>query len=90
MFEWDEAKNRRNIEKHGISFATASRIFEGPILSATDTRQDYGETRQLNLGRIDGRVVLLVVHTDRAGKIRIISARRANYRERQAYENAFR
>ncbi|RMB08195.1 BrnT family toxin [Eilatimonas milleporae] len=90
MFEWDEKKNRANVEKHGVGFKTASRIFEGPVLSAIDDRTDYGEVREISIGAIDGIVVLVVVHTDRDGKTRIISARRANRAERQRYDEALR
>ncbi len=88
MYEWDKKKNRLNIEKHGIGFKTACRIFDGPVLTALDDRTDYGEVRKVSIGAIDGIVVLAVVHTDRKGKTRIISARRANRAERKRYEEA--
>jgi uncharacterized protein len=44
-FEWDEAKNRQNIAKHGIDFADARRIFDKPVLLRPDDRKDYGENR---------------------------------------------
>ena len=85
-FEWDEDKNRANIEKHGIGFETASRIFEGRLVSWVDDRSDYGEVRRHSIGQIGGLVVLAVIHTDRDGVTRIISARRANRLERKRYE----
>lgn len=85
-FEWDEDKNRGNIEKHGIGFATASRIFEGPLVSWVDDRYEYGEVRHHSIGQVGGVIVLAVIHTDRDGIIRIISARRANRAERKRYE----
>lgn len=85
MFEWDEEKNRANLEKHGISFEEASLIFEGRIVSWADDRRDYGELRTVSLGEIDKAVVVVVVHTDRNGNIRIISARLASERERRLY-----
>lgn len=45
QFEWDDLKNRANVAKHGISFETASGIFEGPFITAQDTRGAYGEAR---------------------------------------------
>jgi uncharacterized DUF497 family protein len=54
-YEWDEVKNAANVAKHGISFATASRIFDGPIVSAEDTRRDYGETRLNSIGKVADR-----------------------------------
>jgi len=75
MFTWDEDKSAANIEKHGVGFATASRIFEGFVLTAVDDRFDYGEVRKNSIGLIDGFLFLTVTHTDRDGATRIISAR---------------
>ncbi|OLP60537.1 hypothetical protein BJF93_22255 [Xaviernesmea oryzae] len=88
MFEWDEAKNAKNIAKHGIGFKTASRIFDGPILTAVDDRFDYGEIRHNSIGAIGGVVFIVVSHTTRHGNIRIISARPAKRRERERYAKA--
>ena len=44
-FEWDSVKNQRNIEKHGIDFTEAVRIFERPMPTVVDDRRDYGEKR---------------------------------------------
>jgi uncharacterized DUF497 family protein len=90
MFEWDDDKNRINLEKHGISFALAVRIFEGPVLSWVDNRYDYAETRYHSIGQIEGVLVLGVVHTDRQGKTRLISARTANRREKRRYDEEIR
>ena len=84
-FEWDEAKNRANRVKHGISFEEASAIFDGPVFTAPDEREAYGEARFISIGRLSRLVVVAVAHTDREGRIRLISARRANRRETQAY-----
>ena len=84
-FEWDEAKNNANIEKHRVSFETALRIFEGPVLTWFDDREDYGEDRFISIGAVDDIVVLVVAHTDREGVTRLISARPASRRERQKY-----
>ncbi|MYJ71693.1 MAG: BrnT family toxin [Rhodospirillaceae bacterium] len=89
-FEWDEAKNRLNIAKHGIGFARASTIFAGPTLDAVDDRADYGEVRTKSLGMLDGILLLAVIHTERDGVIRLISARRGNRIERRRYEEALR
>ncbi len=89
-FEWDERKNRLNIEKHGISFDTARKIFEGPVLAWIDNRKDYGEIREISLGKVEGQVLLTVAHTDRNQNIRIISARVASQKERSSFENAER
>jgi len=87
-FEWDEAKNTANIRKHGIDFADAVLIFDGPVISRIDDRRDYGETRIISFGQIADQIVATVVHTDRNGVMRIISARLASARERRAYEQA--
>ena len=89
-FEWDEEKNLFNIEKHGISFETAKRIFERPVFTWKDTRHDYRERRELSLGTIEEEVLLTVVHTDRENAIRMISARVASQRERRIFDDAKR
>ncbi len=91
-FEWDEAKNRRNIEKHGISFEEAQEIFKDPcVLTSLDDRFEYGEVRKITVGEIPlttlkTTIVVVVVHTDRDGITRIISARKASRKERKNYE----
>ncbi len=87
-FEWDEAKNRANLRKHGISFNRAVEIFSGPILSIPDDRYDYGEARELTFGMTGSLVILAVVHTDRGDVTRIISARRADNDEQRDFEAA--
>ncbi|MFK0734868.1 MAG: BrnT family toxin [Gloeotrichia echinulata GP01] len=90
-FEWDENKNTTNIGKHGIDFREASKIFyDNCRLTFPDTRQDYGELREISIGEINlsldnSIIILVVVHTDRDGSIRIISARKANKKERTIY-----
>ncbi len=88
-FEWDDGKNRANLIKHGISFDEASLIFDGPVYTLIDDRFDYGEARMLSIGLIRSVVAVAVVHTDRSGTTRIISARLANRRERKAYHEHF-
>ncbi len=89
-FTWDPAKNAANIAKHGISFEQAARIFDGPVLTGADTRDDYGEMRETSIGLVDGIATLVVVHTDRGGVTRIISARRALKKERKLYAKTIR
>ncbi len=91
LFEWDPNKARTNIEKHGVSFEDAMQVFNDPFaLSAQDQIED-GEYRWRTVGLVGGVVVILVAHT-RWGEdevdevIRIISARRAERRERMDYE----
>ena len=84
-FEWDEAKNQTNIRKHGIGFETAKRIFEGPVARSPDRRRDYGEDRNISIGRVESGALIVVAHTERRGRIRLISARPASRNERKAY-----
>lgn len=89
MFEWDDEKSLQNLEKHGIGFDESCLIFEGRTLSWVDGRIDYGETRTISLGLIREAVAVAVVHTDREGKTRLISARLANRRERRLYDEHY-
>jgi uncharacterized DUF497 family protein len=84
-FEWDTAKDRANRKKYGVSFDEARHIFQSPVFSFTDDRFDYGEKREISIGALENTVVVIVVHTERAGKTRIISARKANRNERKVY-----
>jgi uncharacterized protein len=84
-FEWDSKKETENIRKHGVDFATASRIWDEPILEREDERRDYGETRILAFGKVDGRL-MAVLYTWRGANHRIISARKANRREQRRFE----
>jgi uncharacterized DUF497 family protein len=84
-FEWDENKNRQNLEKHGISFEEAQEIFSGVIFTSIDERDDYDEIREVSIGAIQGVVLVTVAHTERNGKIRLISARKATPKERRQF-----
>lgn len=91
-FSWDPAKSEVNWRERGFDFDFASLIFDGPILEREDEREDYGERRVIAVGRADS-LELTVVYTDRvdaSGRLerRIISARRSNRHERQAYQEA--
>jgi len=90
MYEWDDDKNRINIEKHGVSFERAVQIFEGFTLSVVDDRFEYGEMREVSIGVVAGAAYLTVAHTDREGVTRIISARPATSIERKRYDEAIR
>jgi len=84
-FDWDEAKRFSNIEKHGIDFYIASLLLQtGSLIQEVDDRKDYGELRYRATGKW-GDKILVVVYAVHNGTIRIISARRANSRERQIY-----
>ena len=85
-FEWDEAKNRSNIRKHGFDFADAWAVFEGPLLARLDTREDYGEDRWQAIGMLRGQAVVLIFTEREPDIIRAISLRKARKHEQAAYE----
>ena len=86
-FEWDETKSERCYSERGFDFAYAAHAFlDHQRHIQADTRHSYGEDRYRCLGKIEGRL-FVVVFTPRNGTIRIISARKANQREVQIYEN---
>ncbi len=58
-YEWDEAKNRSNFAKHGLSFEDTAQVFEGPCVTFEDDRADYGEERLITLGLLAGRLVVI-------------------------------
>ena len=89
-FEWDEAKNQRNIRKHGIGFDTAKRIFDGRVATSPDRRQGYGEDRKISIGQLEPGALIVVAHTQRGRRIRLISARPASRKERNAYHERTR
>ena len=91
-FGWDARKSDRNLRERGFDFEFATQIFDTSTLERTDSRRDYGERRVIALGKAQ-EIALTVVYTDRAeagGEMsrRIISARKSNRREREAYKKA--
>lgn len=83
-FEWDEAKRRTNVAKHGIDFADLEPLFDGLTVTMLDNRFDYGEARFVTFGILNG-IVLMVVHTETDTVIRLISARKAAKNEEKYY-----
>jgi uncharacterized DUF497 family protein len=84
-FEWDETKAAENYAKHGVSFETATKVFRDPFaVERLDDREDYGEERFVLIGSAES-TTLAVVYTERNGRIRIISARRATRIEENDY-----
>lgn len=85
QFEWDEIKSQSCLKVRGFDFAYAISSFADPRrIVIPDERFPYGESRYRLLGQIDGRLFVLV-YTFRGKSIRIISARKANLRERKEY-----
>jgi uncharacterized DUF497 family protein len=87
-FEWDDAKAEANEGKHGVSFTEAMTVF-ADLLSLTGFDPDHSqdEDRYITMGLSVAGRLLLVSHTDRREKVRIISARKASRRERRDYED---
>lgn len=87
-FEWDAGKARRNLAKHGVSFAEARSIFFGPFaVTVDDERHSALEQREKTIGFSERLRVLVVIHTRETREvIRIISARKASREETQTYE----
>ncbi len=92
-FEWDENKNKINIQKHGVNFEDARTVFDDPLqISKLDYRFSYFEERWITLGTAKNQRLLVVVNlffTNEGEEIiRIISARPANPNERVTYEHS--
>jgi len=87
-FEWDEAKNRQNLRKHGLDFNNAWEIFEGPLRINLDSRTDYGEDRWTGIGLLGNRIVV-VTYIQLEETVRIISLRKAAKHERKKFEKEF-
>ena len=83
-FEWDEAKRRANIRRHGFDFCDALEVFAGETATLLDDRFNYGEQRFLTFGFFLGRVVA-ITHTATDETIRIISFRKASKNEEKLY-----
>ena len=77
-------KKPTNFKKRGLRFEDAGLVFESKTVTFLDDRKDYGENRYVTLGQLAKRVVVMV-HTQRDEKIRIISLRKANEREKKIY-----
>jgi len=84
-FEWDAAKAESNLEKHGVSFEAAGRVFDDVFaFERCDFDSELGEVRYVITGLVDD-VVLTVVYSERGERTRIISARRATKHEQTEY-----
>lgn len=86
-FEWNAEKAQKNRRKHGVSFQEALTVFRDPLsLTYPDVDHSTDEDRYLILGLSAFGNILVVFHTFRDDSIRIISARKANRKERNVYE----
>jgi len=87
QFEWDPAKAIANFAKHGVTFWEATEAFYDPVSLTTDDEAHSSEERRYStIGLSRAGRLLLVSHTDRDDRIRIIGARRATRREQQDHE----
>jgi uncharacterized protein len=87
-FEWDLIKSEVNRKKHGITFHDAATVFSDPLaITFADPDHSHGEHRFLTFGYSTMNHLLVVVHAERHGNTRIISARPATRYERTIYEN---
>jgi len=86
-FEWDPKKAAKNLQKHGVSFNEAATVF-GDSLGTTvpDPDHSLAEDRYITVGMSGRRRLVIVAHTERGERIRIISARELTWAERKAYE----
>ncbi len=86
-FEWNPDKADRNQPKHGVSFHEAATVFDDPLaITYFDPDHPAGEDRFITFGLSESGRVLVVSHTDREGRTRIISARPASRKERTSYD----
>lgn len=86
-FEWDPEKEKMNIRKHGVSFHEAATVFGDPLSwTFSDPDHSVGECRYLTFETSSQGKMLIVSHTDRGKKIRLISSRKVTRRERRYYE----
>ena len=87
-FERDEEKARSNLIKHGVSFEEAQTVFADPLsLTGHDPDHSLNEDRFITMGTSLGGRLLVIAHTDRNDRLRMISAREATRPERKDYED---
>ena len=86
-FEWDQKKASGNKRKHSVSFHEAATVFGDPLaITFADPDHSEGEYRFLTFGVSRFNRLLVVSHTEREKRIRIISAREAKRYEQKIYE----
>ena len=86
-FEWDEQKNAINVRKHGVSFEEAVTALSDSLSDTFDDPDHSAEeNRFITVGTSEKGRLLIVAHTDRDDRIRLISARELSRQERRSYE----
>lgn len=87
QFEWDPGKAKMNLRKHGVAFKEAAAVFKDPLsITSYDPDHSEEEERFIIFGFSASGRLLMVAHTDRGNRIRIISTRELTRPERKAYE----
>jgi uncharacterized DUF497 family protein len=88
-FEWDDVKAESNLKKHGVSFEEGATIFNDPkIATVFDPDHSEDEDRYISIGTSIQGSLLVIIHTEREERIRLISCRKATNAERKAYEKS--
>ncbi|MDY0220685.1 MAG: BrnT family toxin [Desulfobacterium sp.] len=88
LFEWDPNKAVSNLNKHGITFDEATTVFQDTLsLTIDDPLHSADEERLIIIGMSHKNCILVVVHTERENKVRVVSARKATNHERRYYES---
>lgn len=86
-FEWNSDKATLNFDKHGVSFQEAATVFSDPLsVTFPDPDHSIGESRYIIIGTSRFKKLLVVAHTERGERVRIISARTASRQEKRFYE----
>lgn len=85
--EWDERKREETLRERGLDFASVAEVDWDAALTIEDQRTDYGEARFVSLVPIEARLCV-VAWCMRGGRLRVISLRKANDRERKRYDEA--
>ncbi|ACK73400.1 protein of unknown function DUF497 [Gloeothece citriformis PCC 7424] len=89
-FEWNPEKAAINQKKHGVSFTEAATVFNDPLaITFDDPGHSQEEYRYITIGLSRQENLIVVSHTDRNNRIRIISARKVTPKERRYYERGF-
>lgn len=88
QFEWHPEKAQKNLTKHGVSFDEAAAVFGDPLaVTIHDPDHSHEEERFLTTGLSKRQRLIIVAHTAREGRVRIISAREVTSQERSQYES---
>jgi len=87
QFEWDPTKAKINLRKHGVAFKEATTVFKDSLsITTCDPDHSEEEDRFITFGFSASGRLLMVAHTDRGNRIRILSSRELSHAEREAYE----